>query len=91
MTDQEIPLVKLGQGRDEPCRWADDPIPQVVESPEALRMKRRTFISGVIAALAGISVFAAIYAGAGLANACFFAAFCLGFVLAMVLLASWCE
>ena len=91
MTDQEIPLIKLGQGRDEPCRWADDPIPQTKESPEILKIKRKSLLSGILSALVGVGIFGALVAAAGIVNACFFAAFCLGFVLAMVLLSGWCE
>ena len=85
---EEIPLIKLGQGRDEPCRWADDPVPV---SPELARIKRKSMIAGALSALVGVSIFGALIAAAGIANACFFAAFCLGFVLAMVLLSGWCE
>ena len=85
---EEIPLIKLGQGRDEPCRWADDPAPV---SPELARIKRKSLIAGVLCALVGVGIFGALVAAAGITNACFFAAFCLGFVLAMVLLSGWCE
>ena len=85
---EEIPLIKLGQGRDEPCRWADDPVPVPLEIQ---RIKRKSLIAGIFWALSGIGIFGAIFAAAGIQNACFFAAFCFGFVLAMVLLAGWSE
>ena len=91
MTDQEIPLIKLGQGRDEPCRWADDPMPQVKESPEISKIKRKSLMTGIFSALLGVGIFGAIFAAGGIINACFFAAFCFGFVFAMVILSGWLE